>query len=287
MKQEIWFIINPTSGISNKKRIESIIRSKIDTSLFNFSIHYTQHQGHASEIAKKGIKDHIDVICAVGGDGTVHEIAVELIHSPIKLAIIPCGSGNGFARHFNISERVKKSIKIINSGNFTKIDTCLVNNVPFIQVAGIGYDAKIAFDMVDNKWRGLLKYVMLTLKSYFSYKGVTITLNHETSNYFMVSVANTKEFGNGFQISPTSNASDGKLELVLVKKAAIVDLPFQIIRFLLGNSHRSKYVTTTEFKKLNFSTDSPYFQMDGEGNLNEFKELTFEIIPKSLFVIHP
>ena len=104
MKQEIWFIINPTSGISNKKRIETLIRKYVDKLKFNVSVIYTNYLGHATEIAQQGITQKVNVICAVGGDGTVHEIAVALIHSDVKLAIIPCGSGNGFARHFNISE---------------------------------------------------------------------------------------------------------------------------------------------------------------------------------------
>lgn len=287
MKQEIWFIINPTSGISNKKRIESYIRKYVDKLKFNISIIYTNYLGHATEIAQQGITQKVNVICAVGGDGTVHEIAVALIHSDVKLAIIPCGSGNGFARHFNISENVKKSIHVINKGNFSKIDTCLVNDIPFIQVAGIGYDAKIAFDMVNNKLRGLIKYLILIMRSYFSYKGISVTFGDKTENYLMVAVANTKEFGNGFKISPSSHAADGLLELILVKKASVIDFPFQVIRFLFGKSNDSKYVTMKQFKEIQFSTDSLYFQMDGEGSKNEWIDFKYRIVPKSLFVIHP
>lgn len=287
MKQEIWFIINPTSGISNKKRIETQIQKYVDKLKFNVTVIYTNYLGHATEIAQHGITQKVNVICAVGGDGTVHEIAVALIHSDVKLAIVPCGSGNGFARHFNISENVKKSIHVINEGNFSKIDTCLVNDIPFIQVAGIGYDAKIAFDMVNNKLRGLIKYLILIMRSYFSYKGISVTFGDKTENYLMVAVANTKEFGNGFKISPTSHAADGLLELILVKKASVIDFPFQVIRFLVGKSNDSKYVTMKQFTEIQFSTDSLYFQMDGEGSKNEFIDFKYRIVPKSLFVIHP
>jgi diacylglycerol kinase (ATP) len=287
MKQEIWFIINPSSGISNKKRIENQIRKYLDSEKYMYSIFYTDYSGHGSELAKQGISEKVNVICAVGGDGTVHEIATALIQSDVKLAIIPCGSGNGFARHFNISERVKKSIKIINQGNFTRIDTATINNIPFIQVAGVGYDAKIAFDIVNNTFRGLFKYLLLIIKSYFSYKGVSIHANEKVDRYFMATVANTKEYGNGFQISPTSKADDGKLELVLVKKPPIYDLTWMTLRFLLGTSSCSKYVETIQLEEITFSTDSGHFQMDGEGFLNKFSELNFQIVPKSLFVIHP
>jgi YegS/Rv2252/BmrU family lipid kinase len=287
MKQEIWFIINPTSGISNKKRIENQIRSYLDAKKFNYSIIYTEYSGHGAKIAKQGISEKVAIICAVGGDGTVHEIAVELIHSHVKLAIIPSGSGNGFARHFSISERIKKSVQTINQGNFTLIDTATVNGVPFVQVAGVGYDAKIAFDMVNNRFRGLFKYIYLICKSYFQYKGTTVEIENKVGRYFMATVANTKEFGNGFQISPTSKANDGKLELILVKKPPIYDFPFMTIRFLAGTSNRSKYVETAIIEKITFKSDSNYFQMDGEGFLNKFSELHFQIVPNSLYVIHP
>lgn len=287
MKQEIWFIINPTSGISNKKRIENQIQNFLDSSKYKFSIIYTEFKGHGSEIAKQGISENIDIICAVGGDGTVHEIAVSLIHSKVKLAIIPCGSGNGFARHFKISERIRKSIEIINQGNFSLIDTATVNDHPFIQVAGIGYDAKIAFDIVNNRFRGLFKYILLIVKSYFSFKGVRLEMNGKKDNFFIATIANTKEYGNGFQISPTSKADDGKLELILVKKPPVYDFPWMTLRFLLGTSSQSNYVETIQVEEITFSTNSKHFQMDGEGFLNKFAKLHFQIVPNSLYVIHP
>ena len=287
MKQEIWFIINPTSGISNKKRIENQIKNYLDSSKYSHTILYTNYAGHGSELAKQAISEKVNVICAVGGDGTVHEIAVTLIHSNVKLAIIPSGSGNGFARHFGISERVKKSIETINKGCFTLIDTAKINDIPFVQVAGVGYDAKIAFDMVNNRFRGLLKYIYLIVKSYFQYEGITIQIQHKIDRYFMATIANTKEFGNGFKISPTSHASDGKLELILVKKPPVYDFPWMTFRFLMGTSSHSKYVETIHVEEITFSTNSKHFQMDGEGFLNKFSELQFQIVPNSLLVIHP
>lgn len=287
MKQEIWFIINPTSGISNKQHIENKIRSYLDFSKYTCSIFHTEYAGHACELAKQGILQNVDIICAVGGDGTVHEIGVSLIHSDVKLAIIPCGSGNGFARHFSISERIKKSIEIINRGNYSKVDTGLVNDIPFIQNAGVGYEAKIAYDMVSEKFRGLVKYLFLIVKSYFVYRGIQIEVNNKVNHYFMATVTNTKEFGNGFQISPTSIANDGKLELVLVKKPPVYDLPWMTFRFLSGTLNHSKYVDIMQVEEITLSTDSDYFQMDGEGFLNKFEKLHFQIIPYSIFVIHP
>ncbi|MFM7662442.1 MAG: diacylglycerol/lipid kinase family protein, partial [Bacteroidota bacterium] len=155
------------------------------------------------------------------------------------------------------------------------------------QVAGVGYDAKIACDIVNNRFRGLLKYILLIVKSYFPYKGVQLEMNGKKENYFIATIANTKEYGNGFQISPTSKADDGKLELVLVKKPPVYDFPWMTLRFLLGTSSHSKYVETIQVEEITLSTDSNYFQMDGEGFLNKFEKLHFQIIPNSIFVIHP
>ena len=140
--------------------------------------------------------------------------------------------------------------------------------------------------MVNNKLRGLIRYLFIICRTYFGYRGVEIEINSERKTYFMVVVANTNEFGNGFKISPTSNASDGYLELLLIKRASLISLPFQIFRFLSGTSQNSKFVETRKIREVELITNSTYFQMDGEGSRNEFTQLNFKIVPKSLIVIH-
>ena len=117
MKKSIWFVINPISGVRRKDDLTELIHEHLDHTQFDYLIKSTSHKGHAIDIAKNAISNNIDIVCAVGGDGSVHEIGTTLIGSKTKLAIIPIGSGNGLARHMNIPLTITEAILCINSTN--------------------------------------------------------------------------------------------------------------------------------------------------------------------------
>ena len=114
MKKKIVFIMNPISGTSSKAAIPSLIESTLNKELFEYEIRMTERAGHASEIATEAKDNHVDIVVAVGGDGTINEVARSIVHSDTALGIIPCGSGNGLARHLLIPMNLRKSIEIIN-----------------------------------------------------------------------------------------------------------------------------------------------------------------------------
>ena len=91
----VWFIVNPISGTTDKSRIVNMIPSYMDAERFDVKILYTEFRGHAAQIARQAVAECVDVVVAVGGDGTVNEVARCLIHTQTALGIIPCGSGNG------------------------------------------------------------------------------------------------------------------------------------------------------------------------------------------------
>ena len=109
-KQSILFLVNPKSGVSKKKRIPQMVEQYIDHVRYDASICYTQYAGHAYELAKDAAARGVDVVVAVGGDGTVNEVGRAIVHTATALGVIPCGSGNGFARHLGIPIGVKNSI---------------------------------------------------------------------------------------------------------------------------------------------------------------------------------
>ena len=124
MKKKAIFIINLISGTSDKSGIPALIAEHIDHEKFDYEIAVTQYAGHASEIATKAKDDGVDVVVAVGGDGTVNEVARAIVHSNTALGIIPCGSGNGLARHLLLPINVRKSIDIINTCEIHDLDGC-------------------------------------------------------------------------------------------------------------------------------------------------------------------
>ena len=143
-KKKILFIVNPISGVGKQRIVETLVPNCLDFSIFDFEIVYTEYAGHASLIAKNASEDGVDIVVVVGGDGSVNEVAKALVHSETVMGIVPCGSGNGLARCLKIPMRIENAIKVLNKQKIKTIDTATVNNEPFFNIAGVGYDALIA-----------------------------------------------------------------------------------------------------------------------------------------------
>jgi len=203
----------------------------------------------------------------VGGDGTVNECSKALIGTNVALAIIPIGSGNGFAYHFNIKRDFIKALKQFNNNIIKLIDSCSVNNHPFVNVAGIGFDAHIAKLFAKSKTRGFINYLKLCIKE-LSYKAehYTITINNnETKLYaFAIVFANASQYGNDAMISPLSDVQDGLLDIVVIKKFPNWKIPFFILEVLKGKTHLSKFVEIIKTKEIEIKAVKPFVHVDGE-----------------------
>ena len=163
-KKNIVFIVNPISGTSSKRTIVNQIDKYIDNQLFDFKVVNTEYQGHAREIAQDAVEKGVDIVCAIGGDGTVNEVASALVHSNTALAIIPCGSGNGLARHLRIPRDAIRAIKLINKAEPKLIDYGVMNDHPFFCTCGVGLDAFISQKFAECGKRGFLAYIEQVLK---------------------------------------------------------------------------------------------------------------------------
>jgi len=201
---KIRFIINPISGTGKQKGIENLIAKNLSN--FDYTIVYTKESGSATEISRKAIEDKIDIVVAVGGDGTVNECAKAVIGTDTALGVIPCGSGNGFAYHIGMEKNIEQSIKQLNNCSITSIDSCTANGIPFVNVSGIGFDAHIAHLFANLTNRGFSNYIKLIYKE-LKYKARNYTIDYdgktEQVNAILISFANTSQYGNNFQIPPT------------------------------------------------------------------------------------
>ena len=236
------------------------------------------------------LQENIPFVCAVGGDGTIHEIGKELIHSNTALCIIPKGSGNGIANHMGIYKKTRNAIQCINEKVIAKIDTVAVNSSFFIGTSGFGIDAVIAERFDKDPKRGLKTYIKHSLKEFINLKPIKVQIEAVEDKLkveaFMLCIANTSEFGNRFKISPKSSVRDGMLELILVRpfpkwKAAIV-----AARFFGKNAHKSKYIETisTSGGKIELSENIAHY--DGEF-VKEHKSIVFNVLPSSLKIVVP
>ncbi len=288
MKKRIRFIINPISGGVKKAKVPQMIEEHLDHALFDYDIAITQYKQHAKSIALESASEGIDIVCAVGGDGSVHEVGTALSGTKTLLAIIPTGSGNGLARHLKIPLKTAQAIKNINEMNCLCIDTGLANDKQFLGVGGYGFDAYIAKLFDEYHIRGFWGYAQLVYEEYFSYKPpkMKVFVNNEVikDNYLLCSIANSSEFGNGFCISPKSVITDGKMELVLLRKFAWWRTMGVLGRFFFKKIEGSRYIKIIPFQKARIILEKPLAHYDGEP-FNVRKEINIQVVPKNLNVL--
>ena len=256
MKKKIIFIVNPISGHHNKNHFPNLVESSIDKNKYDYTIVFTEYANHATELTMKAIEDGYEYIAAVGGDGTINEVAKCMIDKEQTLVIIPFGSGNGLARHLGLPFKVEKLIKdVINNGKKYKIDTATMNGVPFISLAGIGFDAMIADYFAKDENRGFLTYAKLITEKYPNYrqKEYTLIMDDKTTiecKPFFVTFANSSQFGYNAEISPKASVQDGLLDVCIFKKPNILEVPIVATYFLAKQIDKSNFIDIYKAKKI-------------------------------------
>lgn len=200
MSRKVLFVVNPISGTSDKNQILEYIEQTLNKDDIDWEIAKTQYAGHAIELTKDAAAKGYDTVVAIGGDGTVNEVARSLIHTNTSLGIIPCGSGNGLARHLEISQDYKRAVDIIQNGLVHTIDYGLVNNLPFFCTCGVGFDAFVSLKFASAGKRGLLTYLENTLVEGLRYKPETYEIEDEEGSVkmkaFLIACANASQYGN-------------------------------------------------------------------------------------------
>ncbi len=291
-KKAVKIVINPKSGTNNKAGVEQKARDFLDKGRFNFDFYYTKSPGDGSNAAKIAVAEKNNVIIAVGGDGTINEIGSQLLHTDTALAIIPLGSGNGLARHLKIPLNVAKAFSVVNKLNITKIDAAVLNGKPFFNVSGIGFDAFVSYIFATLSKRGLKSYIQATWRAFFSFKPFHVDVESPGTKHFsgmcyMVSVANSSQFGNNCYINPRADVRDGKVEITVIVPFPRILVPVLVYRMFSGSIHRSKYLKVFSVAQAKISTQTPVkMHLDGEVKpADTFFDI--DVMPAALKVVTP
>ena len=261
MKKKAVFVINLISGTSDKAAIPGLIDQYLDKTKFEYEIAITQYAGHASEIATKAKDDGVDVVVAVGGDGTVNEVARAIVHSNTALGIIPCGSGNGLARHLLLPLNVRKAIDVINRNEVRQLDYGIINDYPFFCTCGMGFDAFVSMKFAESGKRGPISYAENILREGLKYQPETYTLEDETGTKqykaFLISCANASQYGNNAYIAPQASMSDGLMDVVIMEPFDVLEAPQ--VSFDMFNKTLDKHSKIKSFrcKKLHITRTKP------------------------------
>ena len=290
-RKKIIFIINPKAGVKHKVDFAKLISSVFSSGRFNFDIQVTQSAGHATILAEQAVHTGANIVCAIGGDGTLNEVARALAGSETALAVVPSGAGNGFARHCHIPLNAHSALKLIVSGKVMRADTFSVNGMFSMNIAGIGFEAHIAHLFANTEGRGLYNYAKLVLKEFKSFekfKCKIIAGDVEMErDVFSMAFANSTQYGNNAQIAPGASIVDEKLNLVLLDKISIMQAPAFAYKVFKGKTFESSLIETFSFTSL--MIDCPLdvaLHIDGDpaGFARRFQ---IEINPASLNIIVP
>lgn len=288
-KKKITFILNPISGTVSKAGIPDLIEERLDKDRFDYCIAETSYAGHATELAKEASKDGIDIVVAVGGDGTVNEVGRALTQTDTAMGILPCGSGNGLARHLNLPMNLKKCIDILNYCDIKKLDYGIINEHPFFCTCGMGFDAFISMKFAEAGKRGPITYMQKVLEEGLRYEPETYVIEDEdgTHSYkaFLVSVANASQYGNNAYIAPQASMSDGLLDVIIMEPFDLIDAPQVAIELFNKTLDKNLKIKTFRSKHIHIHRKSEgIIHYDGDP-ITSSADVDISIVPKGINII--
>ncbi len=289
IKEKISFIINPISGTRKKSSWPEIIRQTVDETRFDVRIFFTERRGHASELARQQADEGIPYIVAVGGDGTVNEVAVALRDGPATMGIVPCGSGNGLARHLQIPLQLTEALKLINEAETISIDYGTVNEKPFFCTFGAGFDAHISSAFAQSKKRGFMTYMSIIAREFLTYRSQKYKLKIDgqklKTRAMVVTVANSAQYGNSGYISPYADITDGELDVCIVRPFPKLLGAQLAVRLVSKRIHKSRYYQMIKGEEIVLKRKhGGEIHLDGEP-LVMGKKLKIKIVPRGLKVL--
>lgn len=288
---KVQAIINPISGVGSKRKIPKLIEEICSGNNCSLKISFTEYPGHASELTAQAIADGAECILAVGGDGTVNEIARAMIYSDAILGIIPMGSGNGLARELHIPMDPKRAIDLLSQRHVSTIDCCRANGRVFFCTCGVGFDAAVSQKFAKEMRRGTLTYFKNAIEEYLSYKpeAYELLVDNQTikEKAFLVACANASQYGNNAFIAPHANVQDGRMDVTILSPFTPLDIaPLAIQLFTRQIDRNSKIKTFTAGQVSIIRQRSGVMHLDGEPVMADSR-IDIEMVPQALRVLTP
>ncbi len=281
------FIVNPRSGRAT--RVLPAVRAYAAT--IRAEVVLTESPGHATALATAALARGVTTLIAVGGDGTLNEIARPLIGTAATLGLIPCGSGNGLGRHLGIHGSLPHILDILRAGHTRVIDTGLADSHPFFTVAGLGFEADVAARFNQLTHRGFLRYLRTSAIALRTAPIETCEIEHSgqrtTIRAFTLAVANSDQYGNRARIAPGARVDDGLLDLAVVPRITALNALPLLARLFTGRLVGAAGMIHLRDKKFIVTRPSPGpFHTDGEIH-PAGPRITFTVRPASLRILAP
>ena len=268
-RRKLYAIINPYSGTHSKDAIPAALERVIDPQKWQLKVGVIDRNSSLQQMAAEAIAENYDGVIAVGGDGTVNGVAAALRGSRVALGIVPCGSGNGLARHLQIPVNVEKSLAIINAGNIEDFDYCTVNGRPFFCTCGMGFDAQVAERFSREGRRGPVTYLKSAFMEYvkFHHEQYRIEINGVTmfEKAFVIACANASQYGNNAYIAPKASMRDGLIDVVVIHPFMPIVAPIVGLKLFTRNIDKDINISTYTTSHLKIYRSAPgVMHLDGE-----------------------
>lgn len=286
--KNIAFIVNPIAGTKTKNRLSKLIRESLDSRLFSPTLVVTEYAGHATQLAEHFALEGYYAVVAVGGDGTVNEVATALVGTNTALGIIPNGSGNGFARHLDISTRMNRALEMLNYSETIHVDYATVNGIPFFSTFGIGFDAVVAQEFANSS-RGFKGYIQSIFKDLFQYQAETYQLIGDgiemTTKAFLVNFANAGQWGYDAYIAPKASIQDGWLDVAIISEFPIAAAPGLALSLFTKDIDENLHMNTLRIKEMTLTREKDgVVHIDGTPT-QMGKELHVKVVEDGLKVL--
>lgn len=285
-------MVNPKSGTVPAGRRQVLLELiwQFAKAIFDVRIMPTSHAGHATTITQSAVNEGVDYVIAVGGDGTVNEVAQALIDTPTVLGILPLGSGNGLARHLGIPMQPEKALQVIFKERIFSIDACYLNGQPFFCTAGVGFDVYVAAQFAQKKRRGLRTYATTTVQSFLGFQPQTYQLTLDgrlmTTQSFAITIANASQYGNDAFVAPQAKINDGLMDVCLLSPFPAVLAPSIAMRLFQRTLPKSKYADIIKAQTVRIEASQPILiHFDGEPQQLDTNLLDFSIRKQCLNVL--
>lgn len=289
-KKKIHFIINPISGTHKKDQMILSIKRHLNMERFDYEIKYTQYAGHAAVLAQEAADCGVDIVAAIGGDGTVNEVARSLVHRHTALSIIPSGSGNGLARHLEIPIDAVGAIQVLNECVIRELDYGKINDIPFFCTCGVGFDAFVSSKFAEAGKRGFLTYIENTLREGLVYKPDTYTITIDDNKQMvykalLIACANASQYGNNAYIAPNASMSDGLMDVTIMEPFSVLEAPQIAIQLFNRTIDHNSKIKTFRCKKVDIERKSPgVIHFDGDPVMAG-KNIEVVLVEKGLNVV--
>lgn len=266
----VFFLLNPNAGTRrDHETISQLITSIAADGGLEAELRSSPTAAGVEKLVTEAVEAGADVICAVGGDGTVHEVGRHLVGTDATLGIIPLGSGNGLARHLGIPCDVRGALRTFSAPTTARIDTGLIAGRPFLGVCGVGLDGLVARAFQSSSTRGLRTYIRRGYSAWKTRKSIEYSLEiddgvHQVSAE-LIAFANSGQYGNEARVAPLASLRDGLIDIAILQDTSIARAPGLLFRLFTGQFHAAPGVTMLQGRRVKLKTEDPVVaHIDGD-----------------------